>query len=737
MALPWTRLLQAGQPASLADLWPLLRAAGLTGEQLRRLSSARDGDGSVEPFVEKLVQAGVLTAYQAEQVLAGKPGRLRLGPYRILDRLGSGGAGTVYKAEHRLMKRLVALKVLGRADRRRRRPAGASPGGGLGRRAELVTAGRLSHPHIVAAYDAARLRGRLVLVLEYVEGIDLARLVAEAGPLPVPLACEVIRQAALALNYLHERGLVHRDVKPANLLLMRGHASGVGPVLPDGPPVVKLIDMGLACRPGEGGPELCGTMDYIAPERGIDPDAADIRGDLYSLGCTFYHLLTGRVPFPGGSWTGKLIRHRLEDPELVRELRPDVDEALGTIVERLMARNPRDRFSEPASVAAALGSLVSADRSTSVSPVTVFTGETLVLGEDDKGETRVLREDDTGETHALPEERSGIARRFGTLGPWVLLATVLAGGTLGGAARLSIPSVATEVHPPAAVVKTSETPKRITVSGIEQPFAELGDAVSAAAAGVVVTLDGPGPFRTSPILVRGKALTIRAAAGVRPVVERQDTPGGHWDALLASDSPLTLEGIDLNGGHEDVAGPVVSVQGTSLDLRDCSIQAGTSGPLVALRGGEALTVRDCRLAARMQAMAVEIVEKQPCRVAVEGSHVEVRGKTGPALLLWSGELGPTTRVQVEWVKSTVKAGRIVACRSLAGPVEWKASDNHFGFQQGLVSFDGYREGDAWRRVLRWNGRNNRFDAVGPWLRLEDGSHPAASESAWERLWAAR
>jgi hypothetical protein len=741
---------QAGAPESIDALWPLLRAAGLASDQLRRLSAAWGDEGPVEARLEMLVLAGVLTAYQAEQILAGKPGRLRLGPYRILDRIGSGGAGTVYKAEHILMKRLVALKVLGRAGRRRRRPEGASPGGGSKRRAELVTAGRLSHPHIVSAYDAARLRGRLVLVLEYVEGIDLERLVNEAGPLPVPLACEVVRQAALALGYLHERGLVHRDVKPANLLLMRGHPGGGGPRLPDGPPVVKLIDMGLACRAGEGGAEMCGTMDYVAPERGINPEVVDIRGDLYSLGCTFYHLLTGRVPFPGGSWTGKLIRHRLEEPEPIRELRPEVDAEVAAVVTRLMAREPADRYAEPGAVVGALDALVRRE-------TTGEEGTRRQAGEETAATVQELAST-TVEIHAPPGDfpsppggfpsppgplsqggRGGErrARRFARMGPWALVATVLAGATLGGVARLSLPGPASIARTVWSAPVPAQALKRIFVSGIEQPFAELADAVDAAADGGIVTLHGPGPFPTGPIFVRGKALTLRAAGSVRPVIERQEAASAIWEALLASDAPLKLEGIDLNGGHARVSAPVVCVEGSSLHLRDCGIRAGSDGPLVALRRGEELVVEECRLAARMQALAVEMGEGQPCRVSLRGNHIEVRDLTGPALLLWSAEMGPPARVQVEINGSTMMAGRIVACRSLAGPIEVTARENRFAFHQGLVSFDGYRDREAWREVLCWNGEHNRYDAAGVWVRLEGQPRPAWTESAWEQLWAAR
>src|SRR5262249_15395923 len=142
-----------------------------------------------------------------------------------------------------------------------------------------------------------------------------------------------------ALAYLHGRGLVHRDVKPANLVLSRPE---------NGPPMIMLLDLGLASRAGASNAEACGTPDYVAPERGETPETPDIRGELYSLGCTVYHLLTGRVPFPGGTPNGKLLRHRLEEATPVGLLRPETPPAVAAVVARLMARNPADRYPDPA-----------------------------------------------------------------------------------------------------------------------------------------------------------------------------------------------------------------------------------------------------------------------------------------------------------------------------------------------------------------------------------------------------
>ena len=285
--------------------------------QLARLAPSWDGQ------LKPLVEAGLLTRYQARQIARGRLDRLRVGPYILLDRLGTGGQGVVFKAHHVLMDRVVALKMTRRGTDKDT--------------VEAAIAARLSHPHIVQAYDASRQRGRLVLALEYVEGVDLARLLSETGPLPFPLVETVARQVASALGYLRSRGLVHRDVKPANLILM-----------PDADqPVIKLIDMGLTC--GVGDDSVCGSPDYLAPERGLG-DPADVRGDLYSLGCTLYELLTGRVPYPGGDPMGKLLRHRLEEAEPIEVLRPDTPAPLVYLVNRLMERDPERRLSDPCQV---------------------------------------------------------------------------------------------------------------------------------------------------------------------------------------------------------------------------------------------------------------------------------------------------------------------------------------------------------------------------------------------------
>jgi serine/threonine-protein kinase len=296
-----------------------------------------------------LVEWGTLTKFQAELLLAGRTSGFVLGQYRILDQLGQGGMGRVFKAVHLRMHRTVALKVLApqvmQSEKAKR----------LFQR-EVRAAGQLSHPNIVTAYDANRVGGRYFLVMEYVDGHNLDQLVRRRGRLPVGLACDLIRQAALGLQYAYERGMVHRDIKPANLLAQRGPTRNA-------PYVLKILDFGLARLhdAGAGGDTILtsqhvvlGTPDFLSPEQARDMHAVDIRSDLYSLGCTFYFLLTGHVPFPGGNKLEKLVRHGSETPAPVESFRPDISAPVAAVVRRLLAKQMTERYQTPAQLAQAL-----------------------------------------------------------------------------------------------------------------------------------------------------------------------------------------------------------------------------------------------------------------------------------------------------------------------------------------------------------------------------------------------
>lgn len=289
-----------------------------------------------------LVRDGLLTHFQASQLLQGKWRNFILsGKYKVLGPLGSGGMGYIFLCEHQIMRRRVAIKVL---------PLRSGDLASLERfHREARAVAQLKHTNIVGGYDIDRDGKRVFLVMEYIDGSTFKRIVEEHGPLAPLRAAHYIRQASLGLQHAHEAGLVHRDIKPSNLLLER---TGT----------VKILDLGLARFFHDETDDLSkrysespiGTMDYMAPEQALNSHRVDIRADIYSLGATFYFLLAGRGPFQDGSALQKLIRHQLEPPQPIREIRPDVPEGVATIIGRMMAKEPATRYQTPAEVAEAL-----------------------------------------------------------------------------------------------------------------------------------------------------------------------------------------------------------------------------------------------------------------------------------------------------------------------------------------------------------------------------------------------
>jgi serine/threonine protein kinase len=289
-----------------------------------------------------LVRDAVLTYFQAEQLLQGKYKRFSIGKYKVLEKLGAGGMAQVFLCEHKLMRRRVAIKVLPTAK--------ADDPSSLGRfRREAQAVAAVDHPNIVRAYDIDQDDNLHFLVMEYVDGTNLQDLIKKFGPLDVLRACHYIYGAAVGLQHAHEKGLIHRDIKPGNILIDR---TGV----------VKILDLGLArffhdeedALTKKYDENVLGTADYLAPEQALDSHTVDIRADIYSLGATFYYLLTASALFPEGSVAQKLIWHQNRQPRPVRTLRPEVPEEIAAIVEKMMAKDANLRYQTPAELLVAL-----------------------------------------------------------------------------------------------------------------------------------------------------------------------------------------------------------------------------------------------------------------------------------------------------------------------------------------------------------------------------------------------
>jgi phosphate ABC transporter phosphate-binding protein len=378
-----------------------LSIADNTQQLLASPTEAEETSGAA--LAQRLVSTGELTPYQAEAVLEGRFTDLRIGGYEVLELLGKGAMGTVYKSRHRTMKRVTAVKVLASE-------VAKDPHFAQRFQREVETLAQLSHANIVMAFDAGESPAGPFLAMEFIQGRDLASEVKVGGPLSVADALNCILQAARGLEYAHHQGLIHRDIKPSNLMR-------------DARGVVKVADLGLAriknpqvtvtdsalTRAGW----IVGTVDYMAPEQAVDATTVDHRADIYSLGCTLFYLLTGQPMYSGTSLMSLLLQHRDAPPPGLLKVRPDAPEALNTVYLRMVAKNRDDRYATMTDVILALEeagkSVSSAGKSAPARPVP-WVGTSMAENTVEFASARQLTEHGS-ELKSRPETSDGGALR--------------------------------------------------------------------------------------------------------------------------------------------------------------------------------------------------------------------------------------------------------------------------------------------------------------------------------------
>ena len=330
----------------------LIRRSGVLNQrQLEEVTGKVDrGEYPRDPqaLAGRLVEEQILTEFQARRLMREKVHGLVVGRYVILDRLGAGSKGRVFRAQHRLMGRVVALKVIA--------PHIASRASSIARfHREMRVIGRLDHPNVIRAFDADQIGELLYIVMEYVPGRSLDRVLEERGPIAPADAVNYTAQAARGLGHAHERGIIHRDIKPSNLFL-----SDEGQV--------KVLDLGLsALMDADSGASFAtaagfvvGTLHYMSPEQGAGIEL-DGRSDLFSLGCTMYYLLSGQVPFPGDTVAECLARRIRGGPVPITDIIPNLSPRIVQVLEKLLDRRREDRFQTAAEAALALETLTHAD----------------------------------------------------------------------------------------------------------------------------------------------------------------------------------------------------------------------------------------------------------------------------------------------------------------------------------------------------------------------------------------
>lgn len=542
----------------------------------RAVDECRERHGGQLPaeageVAQDLIAAGLLTAWHCEKLLDGKYKGFFLGKYKLLGHLGTGGMSSVYLAEHTLLKRLRAIKVLPR-----KRVADASYLDRFYQEAEATA--KLDHGHIVRAYDIDRDGDSHYLVMEYVDGQDLQTIVQEraAGGLEFETVADYMAQAAEGLQHAHENGLIHRDVKPANLLVDRQG-------------VVKILDLGLALFADDERASLTlahnenvlGTADYLAPEQALDSHGVSLRADIYGLGCTMYFALTGHPPFPNGTLAQRIAMHQTRMPADVRKERPDCPETLWAICLKMIQKKPEERYASAQEVADTLHAWL-AQRAPAAAPAR-------------RGQEHLVAAGVTTGVTAQPRPASGSAK------PPVVVAGQRRGGGSSGTRR-----------PPGPQVEADTVSDRFqgTVKGLEVALAAIGQPAAEAEAATAppasgLSVGGSGVATAPPAVPAAPTSDVFAQFALDTGAGRRKPPVSGRSAVprvavppaapqtapppqatgSAADSGLTVTAAEKAGGTSESSG------GSRIDLDRPHITAAGSSSLRRRRVGPSSSPR--------------------------------------------------------------------------------------------------------------------------------------------------
>ena len=698
-------------------------------EASSRVSAATPAPVRVDVPPTASVAVGDATVISGRPSAAGKSaataeiGRLlqghSLGPYRLDEFVGGGGMGAVFRALDTTLDRVVAVKVLSRQQ--------SNDDEMLKRfRNEAQSAARLDHENIGRVHAVGSDDGWHYIVFEYIEGTNLRDVITNEGPFDLARTIDVTIQVADALEHASERDVVHRDIKPSNII-----------ITPTGR--ARVVDMGLARLHHMAGDQdltvsgmTLGTFDYISPEQARDPRSADVRSDLYSLGCTVFFMLVGQAPFAAGTMVQKLLQHQQDQPPAIESLRPDVPKRFGQILGRLMEKNPEDRYQRPAELVA-----------------------DLVTMADDLG-IELANPRPASITVVEPVNRPA-ALHLPWLVPLVGLVAVVAGLALRTAtttrqavseARLQGPG-AVAVEPMAqesAVASTAtadgmESAARIwrvvDTPTVDGDCGTVGEAVRQASDGDVIEVACAEPRDDGPFTVDGKQLTIRAAEGIEPTLRCDEagslTREGGWCTVVSG--TLDLQGLTLRAAFLPVSGgrpALMSLQGSAT-----LICQGVTLQLPGEAGNGGVCVRSEQTADDRQ--EIRMTDSR-----VEGGAAVLESQGGGRIdLIWSGgtvvtpgrflmaEGGPRTGGSGALIRMTLEDGNF-ACRdgfaclldSSALPfgprLQAFAKECLFVVPEGrpLLEQSGVGDPEAYRSAIVWIDAASRYEGSGVWRRID-------------------